>query len=210
MGKAKHYIIVATLVVISTLFLRWVLLYLYRLPDPASAQAVPIDQMFNAHFWLISFLFSLIMVFMLYSIVVFKRRQGDDEPGPYVHGNTTIEIIWTVIPVLVVIGFGYWGVTVLNALTAEQPDEMTIKVYGQQWSWQFEYPEQEGITSSDLILPVDQKILLEMESLDVPPLLLDSRISGETRFSTPNPHLPAHHAHCRRRLHITLCGNLWL
>lgn len=167
MGKAKHYIIVAALIVLSTLFLRWVLYYLYRLPVAASAQAVPIDQMFDAHFWLIAFLFSLIMVFMLYSAVIFKRRQGDDEPGPYVHGNTGLEIAWTILPIIAVIAFGIWGVRVLNALTAEQPDEMTIKVYGQQWSWQFEYPEQGGFTSPDLILPVDQRIVLEMESLDV-------------------------------------------
>ena len=167
MGKAKHYITVAVLVVISTFFMRWVLSYLYRLPVSASAQAVPIDQLFDAHFWLISFLFSLIMVFMLYSVVVFKRKEGDDEPGPHVHSNTGLEIAWTIIPIFFVVGFGYWGVTMLNALTSEQPDEMTIKVYGQQWSWQFEYPEQDSITSPALVLPVDQKILLEMESRDV-------------------------------------------
>jgi cytochrome c oxidase subunit 2 len=44
---------------------------------------------------------------------------------------------------------------------------MTIKVYGQQWSWQFVYPEQEGITSPSLFLPVDQRIVLDMESRDV-------------------------------------------
>ena len=167
MGKAKHYITVAVLIVISTFFLRWVLSYLYRLPVAASTQAVGIDQLFNAHFWLIAFLFSLIMVFMLYAVVVFKRKEGDDEPGPHVHSNTGLEIAWTVIPIFFVIGFGYWGVTLLNALTSQQPNEMVVKVYGQQWVWQFEYPEQEGITSQELVLPIDQKILLEMESKDV-------------------------------------------
>jgi cytochrome c oxidase subunit II len=167
MGKAKHYITVVALIIISTFFLRWVLAYLYRLPIAASAQAVPIDQMFNAHFWMISFLFSLIMVFMLYAVVVFRRKEGDDEPGPYVHSNTGLEIAWTIFPVFFVIIFGYWGVTLLNALTSEQPDEMVVKVIGQQWVWQFEYPEQEGITSPELVLPIDQRIVLEMHSLDV-------------------------------------------
>lgn len=168
MGKAKHYIAVTVLVIVSTVVLRFFILGpLYRLPVAASAQAVPIDLMFYWHFWLISFLFSLIMVLMLYAVVVFRRREGDDEPGPYVHGHTGLEIAWTILPVIFVLGFGYWGTTVLTALTAEQPDEMTINVYGQQWSWQFEYPEQEGIKSSTMVLPVDQKIVLEMESLDV-------------------------------------------
>jgi cytochrome c oxidase subunit 2 len=167
MGKAKHYIVVTVLVIFSTLGTRGLLTYLYRLPVAASAQAVPIDNMFDVHFWLISFLFSLIMVFMLYSVVVFKRKEGDDEPGPYVHGHTGLEILWTIIPVIVVLGFGYWGVVMLSALTTENPEEMTIKVYGQQWSWQFEYPEQENITSPTLVLPIDQPILLDMESRDV-------------------------------------------
>jgi len=167
MGKAKHYIVVAVLVVLSTIGLRVLLEVFYRLPSQDSTQAILIDQMFYWHFWLIAFLFSLIMVFMLYSAVVFRRKEGDDEPGPYVHGHTGLEIAWTVIPIIVVIGFGYWGVTVLNALTAEQPDEMTIKVIGRQWSWQFEYPEQEGVTSPQLVLPVNQNILLDMESEDV-------------------------------------------
>lgn len=167
MGKAKHYIAVTVLVIASTLGLRGVLFYLYRLPDAASAEAVPIDTMFNVHFWLIAFLFSLIMVFMLYSVVIFRRKEGDEEPGPHVHGHTGLEILWTVIPVIVVLGFGYWGVTVLNALTEEKPNEMTIKVYGQQWSWQFEYPEQENITSAKLVLPVDQPIVFDMVSRDV-------------------------------------------
>ena len=167
MGKAKHYISVAILIVISTFILRGALKYFYRLPVAASAQAVPIDQMFNAHFWMISFLFSFIMVFMLYAATIFKRKEGDNEPGPHVHSNTGLEIAWTIIPIFFVIAFGYWGVVVLNALTAEQPDEMVVKVYGQQWLWQFEYPEQEGITSQELVLPIDQRIVLEMESRDV-------------------------------------------
>ncbi len=168
MGKAKHYIAVTVLVILATLGLRGVLFLLYRLPKSASAQAVPIDTMFNVHFWLIAFLFSLIMVFMLYSVVIFRRKEGDNEPGRHVHGHTGLEIVWTVIPILVVIGFGIWGVSVLNALTAEQPDEMTINVYGQQWYWEFEYPEQEGAKSRDLlVLPVNQNILLDMESRDV-------------------------------------------
>lgn len=167
MGKAKHYIAVTVLIIFSTLGVRGLLTYLYRLPEAASTQAIPIDNMFDVHFWLISFLFSLIMVFMLYAALIFKRKEGDDEPGPYVHGHTGLEILWTVLPVIVVLGFGYWGVTVLNDLTAEVPGEMTVKVYGQQWSWQFEYPEQENITSPILVLPVDQPILLDMESRDV-------------------------------------------
>jgi len=168
MGKAKHYVAVTVLVILATLFLRFFILGpIYRLPNAASAQAVPIDTMFSAHFWLISFLFALIMVIMLYSVFVFRRKQGDDEMGPYIHGNTGLEVAWTIIPTMIVIGFGVWGAVVLNELTAPNPQEMTIRVWGQQWAWLFEYPEQEGITTPELVLPVNQPIVLEMESRDV-------------------------------------------
>lgn len=168
MGKAKHYIAVTALIVVATIALRYLILEpIYRLPAAASAEAGPIDTMFQAHFWLISFLFALIMVFMLYAVVVFRRKPGDDEMGPYVHGHTGLEIAWTVIPTVIVIGFGIWGSVMLNDLIRPKPEEMTIRVWGQQWAWLFEYPEQGGITTPELILPVNQPILLEMESRDV-------------------------------------------
>jgi cytochrome c oxidase subunit II len=168
MGKAKHYIAVTLLIIATTLVLRFFILGpIYTLPLAASAEAGPIDTMFDAHFWLISFLFALIMVFMLYAVVVFRRKPGDEEMGPYVHGHTGLEIAWTVIPTVIVIGFGIWGSVMLNDLIKPKEDEMTIRVWGQQWAWLFEYPEQGGITTPELILPLNQPILLEMESRDV-------------------------------------------
>ncbi len=168
MGKAKHYIAVTVLIIATTLVLRFFVLGpLYRLPMAASKEAGPIDVMFDAHFWLISFLFALIMVFMLYAAVVFRRKPGDDEMGPYVHGNTGLEIAWTILPTVIVIGFGVWGAVTLNELTTPNPQEMTIRVWGQQWAWLFEYPEQGDVTTPDLVLPLNQPIVLEMESRDV-------------------------------------------
>jgi len=168
MGKRKHYIAVVVLIVLTTFALRFLILgAIYRLPMAASSEAGPIDTMFDAHFWLISFLFALIMVFMLYSAVVFRRKPGDEEMGSYVHGHTGLEIAWTFIPTVVVIGFGVWGAVTLNALTSPDPEEMTIRVWGQQWAWLFEYPEQEGISTPELVLPANQPIVLQMESYDV-------------------------------------------
>ncbi|MCB8988785.1 MAG: cytochrome c oxidase subunit II [Ardenticatenaceae bacterium] len=168
MGKAKHYIAVTVLVILATVFLRLLVLGpIYRLPIAASAQAGPIDTMFSAHFWMISFLFALIMVFMLYSVFVFRRKEGDNEMGPYIHGNAGLEIAWTIIPTMFVVGFGIWGAVTLNQLTKPNPDEMTIQVWGQQWAWLFQYPEQDGITTPELVLPVNQPVVLEMESRDV-------------------------------------------
>ena len=122
MKKAKHIIAVVVLVIISTLFLRWVFSWLFALPQAASSQAGPIDVMFNVHFWLIAFFFSLIMVIMLYAAVVFRRQPGDEEDGPHIHVNTALEITRTVIPLIIFIALGIWVAIVMRDLTNAAPD----------------------------------------------------------------------------------------
>ena len=167
MRNAKHFIIVAVLIVISTIILRLLFTWLLALPVAASAQAEPIDNLFNAHFWMIAFLFSLIMVIMLYSAAVFRRKPDDEEDAEHVHGNTALEIGWTIIPTFVVIGFGVWGAFMLNALTTPNPDEIVIEVVGRQWSWTFAYPEYGDFVSTELVIAKDQPVLLSMNSEDV-------------------------------------------
>lgn len=167
MGRIKHFIIVAILVIASTIGLRALFAYIFALPIAASAEAGPIDVMFSAHFWMIAFLFSLIMVLMLYSAYVYRRRPGDETDGPHTHGNTALEIGWTVVPAFVVIGFGVWGAVTLNDITSPKPNEMVINVVGKQWVWNFSYPEQDNIPSAELVMPVNQPVLLKMNAEDV-------------------------------------------
>ncbi len=166
MGKYKHAISVAVLTLIATAGLYFLFYWMFTLPKAASTQAGPIDTMFQSHFLMMALLFAMIMVMMLYSVVVFRRRPDDHEDGPHIHGSTGLEIAWTVIPTLIVIGFGVYGWVVLREITSEQDNEMVISVVGQQWSWSFEYPEQD-VRSARLVLPVNQPILLELEATDV-------------------------------------------
>jgi len=163
-----HLARVAILTVLVTVLTYFTLDAIFELPVAASSEAGPIDTMFNVHFMLISFLFSLIMVFVLYSAFAFRKREGDEEEGAYFHGHTKLEIAWTVLPLLIVIAFGVYAATVFSDLVRPKEGEMTVRVIGRQWSWAFEYPDYPDIgTISELILPVDQPILLEMESHDV-------------------------------------------
>jgi cytochrome c oxidase subunit 2 len=167
MGRFKHFITIIVLVVLATLGLRFLFSFILALPSAASAEAGPIDTLFSAHYWMIAFLFSLIMVLMLYSVFVFRRKADDETDGPHVHGNTRLEISWTIIPTFVVIGFGVWGAIALNNITRPKEGEMTVNVTGKQWIWSFAYPEQEDILSGELVLPVDRTIVLKMNAEDV-------------------------------------------
>lgn len=168
MSKFKHFIAVIALTIISTVGLYALFrFFLFRMPAQASREAVPIDQMADFHFMLQAFLFAVIMVIMLYAVYAFRRQPGDDSDGPHTHGHTGLEIIWTVIPTMAVVGFGIYGIVVLTDLLDERPGERTIEVVGQQWSWQFIYPDAGNKIGSELGLLVNEPVLLQMYARDV-------------------------------------------
>ena len=162
----KHFAVVGILVLIVTILVNLLLGSIGLLPVQASAQAVPIDNLFGLHIKVISFLFALIVVFMLYSIVVFRRRPGDTGYGDHFEGHTGLEIAWTIIPLGIVLYFAYIGAQALAETRRVDPQAMQVKVTASQWAWKFEYPDY-GITSDTLNLPVNRQVLLVMSSTDV-------------------------------------------
>lgn len=166
-ANRRHFVIVGVLVVISTIVLGFLFNVALPLPPELSAQAVEIDAVINLHFWLIAFFFSLVVVFMLYSLVVFRRRKGEENAeGEHFEGNSTLEVVWTVVPLVLVLILGFVGWRSLNEVTRAHDNEMVINAEGFQWAWSFTYPES-GVTSAELVLPVDQPIRMEMRARDV-------------------------------------------
>lgn len=160
----RHFIIAGVLVVVATVLMDLLLKSALPLPVQASIESLTIDQLIGWHLTLIAFLFSLIVVFMLYAIVVFRQREGDTSDGAHFEGNTTLEIAWTVIPLILVVIFGYIGVVDLNKVT-EKNEAVTVKATGVQWAWTFEYDG--GVLSQELMLPVDKRVRMQLRSNDV-------------------------------------------
>ena len=161
-----HFLIVGILVIVTSILTYFGVNVLWALPPAASAQAAPIDWMWNLQMIAMSFLFALIVVPMAYSLIVFKRKKGDTSEGEHFEGNTKLEIAWTIAPLIAVLIFAYLGADTLADTRRVDPNAMVVKVTGFQWGWKFEYPEY-GITSSELYLPVDKQVALKMESTDV-------------------------------------------
>jgi len=162
----KHFAIVGVLVALSTALVYWLLTNVGLLPIAASVQAKPIDDLFNLHFLMISFLFSLITVFLGYSLIVFRRKPGESGDGVHFRGHNQLEVIWTIIPLGIVIYFAYLGSVSLAETRRVDPQAIEIKVVGGQWFWRFEYPDY-GIVSNKLYMPVNKQALLKMSSVDV-------------------------------------------
>ena len=161
-----HFLIVGILVIVTSILTYFGVNVLWALPPAASAQAAPIDWMWNLQKIAMSFLFALIVVPMMYSLIVFRRKKGDTSEGEHFEGNTKLEIAWTIVPLIAVLIFAYLGADTLADTRRVDPDAMVVKVTGFQWGWKFEYPEY-GITSSELYLPVDKQVALKMEATDV-------------------------------------------
>jgi cytochrome c oxidase subunit 2 len=160
----RHFFIVAALVLVSTLVMYWILDSALPLPVQASLEALTIDGLINVHLWGIAFFFSLVVVVMLYSFVAFRKRQDDDSDGVHFEGNTILEIVWTVVPLAIVIGLAYYGIVTLATVT-QAGEQLTVKATGFQWAWAFEY--QEGFVSPELVLPKDVRVNMQMEARDV-------------------------------------------
>lgn len=165
-SNMKHYVFAGVLVLILTFLVDLLLSTSRLLPVQASLQAQPIDRLFDLEIIAISFLFSLIMVFIGYSMVVFRRKPGQEEDGAYFKSNNRLEVIWTIIPLGAVIGLSYLGAMTLGETRQADPAPLEIKVVGGQWFWRFEYPEY-GIVSDKMYMPVNQQALLKLTSVDV-------------------------------------------
>jgi cytochrome c oxidase subunit II len=162
----RHFVIVGVLVAISTVLVYLFLIGSGLLPVEASQQAVTIDRLFDMHYALIAFLFSLIVVFIAYSLVVFRQRPGETGDGKFFKGNSRLEMFWTLVPLAVVIIISYIGSQNLAEVKREDTQAMVVNVTAFQWNWEFQYPDY-NITTNTLYLPVNKQVLLKMTSRDV-------------------------------------------
>lgn len=173
MNRKNHLVITAVLVAIGAVLSYFLIsgevigFGLLELPIAASTQAVTIDQIIHGHMAMQAVLFAIIMVPLIYAVTVFRRQEGDETDAPHIHGNTTVEIIWTVVPVVLVVSFAIWGVQSYQTVLASSPDEQVIRTQAQRWDWNFYYPEHDNRSNFSLVVQVDRPVLLEMQSIDV-------------------------------------------
>jgi cytochrome c oxidase subunit 2 len=134
--------------------------------DAASEERGPIDTLFDVMIVLSSFVFSVVIVMLGYAIWKFRAKPGDESDGEPIHGNTKLEIAWTVIPTVIVMTGAIYSWIVLDDIEAKAEDRMPVNITAQQFKWTFEYPEA-GVTSDELHVPVDQQLEIKLTALDV-------------------------------------------
>jgi cytochrome c oxidase subunit 2 len=131
-----------------------------------STEADDVDTLLNVMIVLSSFVYSIVLVMLGYSIWRYRAKPGDESDGEPIHGNTKLEIAWTVIPTVIVLFGAAYSWVILDKIEARESDRLHVKVTAQQFAWKFEYPEQ-GVTSTDLHVPVDRQVEFSMTAQDV-------------------------------------------
>jgi cytochrome c oxidase subunit 2 len=134
----------------------------------ASTAAPKIDTLLDVMIVLSSFVFSLVMVMLFYALWKFKAKPGDESDGEPIHGNTRLEVAWTVIPTIIVLfGAGYSWV-VLNEIESPDPGALRVDVFSQQYAWSFGYPEQgDNWSQGELHVPDNRQVQFKMHAQDV-------------------------------------------
>jgi cytochrome c oxidase subunit 2 len=109
------------------------------------------------------FLLVAITLVMIYLTIRYHRRRNP--VSSEVHGHKVLEIVWTVIPTLISFGFFWYGWVGYQFIKTAPENSIEIEVTGRQWSWLHEYDN--GVQSSELYVPVDQPVKLNLKSTDV-------------------------------------------
>ena len=118
-------------------------------------------------FWAMVVTFVLVEGALLYCLIRFRRRSGDGIPTQ-THGNTPLEIGWTIAPAILVIVIVVLTVpAIFSNARAAGPDALQVRAIGHQWWFEFQYPELGVVTANELHLPVDRDVEIQLESNDV-------------------------------------------
>lgn len=129
----------------------------------ASNFSYGVDLSFAVIFGISLFFLVGITAVMIYFVIRYRRKKNPKATN--IHGNNKLEIIWTVIPTILVLVMFYYGWAGYKPMRNIPDDAIPIKVYGQMWSWQFEYPN--GKKSGRLVVPLNEPVSLELISRDV-------------------------------------------
>ncbi len=137
----------------------------YWFPEQASAFASDIDYLYMAIFWISAVFFAGIVGSMIYFCIKYRRKGNVIDPQPSPSHNTAIEILWSVLPSILLVWIFYVGAETYFEMRVPREDAEEIQVTAKQFGWVFTYPD--GDKSAELHLVRDKPAKLIMQSEDV-------------------------------------------
>ena len=147
--------------------LRW-------LPEDVSPYGAGIDSLFYLIYYITAAAFILVTALMI--IFLYQYRHNDNRRAIYTHGNTSLELVWTIIPALVFIGLGLASKSLWEEIKLTMPEtDQVIQITGKQFNWEILYPGPDGEfetgddyqVDNDIHVPVSKPIRVLLKSRDV-------------------------------------------
>lgn len=136
--------------------------------NPASPGAESIANLHTITLAIATIVFLIVCALLIYSLIRFRRKSADDpEPDQSFHGNTTLEVIWTIIPVGILATLLVLTYQTLQDIEPNRPTQMTIRVIGKQWLWEIQYPDRGIKLTNEIRVPVNTDVKVELTSQDV-------------------------------------------
>jgi cytochrome c oxidase subunit II len=136
------------------------------LPEQGADEAGGVD---NAY-WLVTiicvFIFALVAGVSVYAVWKFRAAPDDEDDGSPIHGHTGLEVVWTIVPTILVTAISVYSGVILTQIDDIPAEHRTVEVTAQQFAWTFTYPD-EQLTTGQLVLPVDEPVELRLQARDV-------------------------------------------
>ncbi|HEX4492355.1 MAG TPA: cytochrome c oxidase subunit II [Acidimicrobiia bacterium] len=135
---------------------------------PDGPAAHKILNLFTPFFWIAVVIGIGVLVATIILPLRFRRREGNENPKQ-VHGNSTLEITWTIIPVLILAVMAIFTVPTIFQLakTPKGPNVIHVDVMAHQWWWEYKYPKENIYTANELHIPINRPVVLSMTSDNV-------------------------------------------
>ena len=136
--------------------------------DPAGPVAEKQLTLFYIILWAAVGVFVVVGGILLYAVIRFRRRPGQRTMPAQTHGNTPLEIGWTIAPAILLVAIAVPTLFYIFDIDKTPPaDALEVNVTGHQWWWEFEYPELNVVTANEMHIPVNRPVKLNLRSDDV-------------------------------------------
>ena len=172
MSRQRSVTLAVVLALIATGIGIWLSYLIHWFPVQASTQARNTDRLYHVLVIATIPIFVLVVAVILYSVWQFRMKPGEElKDGPPIHGNTRLEVIWTALPAILLLGMVGYSFVVLAENEKKPSREIDVGVTGQQFVWTYQYPPSvtggAPINSYKLYLPEGESVEFNMRSKDV-------------------------------------------
>lgn len=134
--------------------------------DPKGPIARQIDNLITPVFAIAAVIFVLVQFLTIYTVIRYRARPNTPEPVQ-IHGNTRLELTWTVIPAVILLGVAVPTIRTIFDLNREPANAVHVTVIGHQFWWELRYDDYGFVTANELHIPVGRPVQLTLKGVDV-------------------------------------------